>query len=360
MGVISGRSTRVPRRGFSLVEAIIAGSIVMLLFGAAIAALSVTTRTVDPPRPVREARTVRAALDRFAADVSEASGVSLVSGQSVTLTIPLRDEDADDGESPTVTWSYRSASATVERTDIDGSTVAVLTGVTAFSLDTLLRRDPTAPILIEATPERLLVGSPHHGTAIEVGPSTLTGYALVTAPVLPSTVTAWKVTGLRVRGRRGSASSNSVTFELRSIAGGFPSGTLLASAQVRGTTFPVSTDWVTIDWTDVEIPASTTAVGVVITSSSLLPPVLLETTTIVQPTPWDTLYSGTLVLWTSLGTSDLSYELLGTYTAASSSLAAGIDGLRMTVSVNAVPGESFSRTERIPTRALTAPLVVTP
>ncbi len=361
MGVTTSQRRRGAQHGFTLVEAIIAGGIVMLLFGAAIATLSVTTRTVDPPVAVRDARSVRSALALFAADVAEASSVALLTTQSVTLTMPERDGDAEEeAGASTIIWTYRSDKATIDRTDGDGSATTVIEGVTAFALDSFVRREPDHPTLIETAPERMLVGSPHHGTAVEVGPTLLTGYALVASPALPSTATAWKVTGLRVRGRRGPATMSSVTFELRALENGFPSGSVLASAQVRGGTFSVGTDWHTIDWSDVTLPASTSAVGVTITTSSVTAPLFLETTTIVRATPWDTFYSGTLVLWTSLGTRDLSYELLGAYTASNGSLDVGVDALRMTVAVSGAPNESFSQAARLPSRVATSPVAVAP
>jgi type II secretory pathway pseudopilin PulG len=361
MGVTRPCPRQRAHAAFTLVEAIIAGGIVMLLFGAAIATLSVTTRTVDPPAAVVDARDVRGALDLFAADIADAAMVSVVSEHSVTLSMPEPETDESEESSPsTITWTYRSDKGTVERTDAAGSSTAVISGVTAFALESFVRREPSHPLVIEATPERMLIGSPHHGTAVEVGPTLLTGYALVASPVLPSTATAWTVTGLRVRGRRGPATANSVTFELRALENGFPSGELLASTQVRGGTFPQNTDWQTIDWSDVDLPASTTAVGVVMSTSSALAPIFLETTTIGRATPWDTFYSGTLVLWTSLGTRDLSYELIGTYTASNSSLSVGVDALRMTLSVSSAPAESHSRTARLATRAASLTVAVEP
>jgi hypothetical protein len=327
------------RRGFTLAEAVIAGGITTIMFAASMAALTVATRTVDPPREVAVSRQARAALDLFRQDLEGATAITSHTGQSITVSVPDR---TGDGAGDTITYSYRSGARTLVRTDAAGADESLLTAVADFSLKAFSSRGPSAPTISEVTTEYALVASPNHGASIDLAPSTLAGYAIVTAPVLPSSTSSWKVTGLRVRGRRGSSPSNSVTFALRTVSGGLPSSTVLATVDVRGTAFPVSTDWVTIDWPDVTVPDGTTSLGVTITSASLLTPAFIEATDIVRNTPWDALFNGTLVLWTVMSRYDLSYELLGTVSTPQSTVKSRAAAIFATLTVDAAPGQSFS------------------
>lgn len=332
------------RRGFTLAEAVIAGGIVTIMFAASMAALTVATRTVDPPRAVVVARQVRSAMDLFRQDLESAVSITSHGTKSIVLKVPDRTGDSVDD---TIQYSHNSTTRTLVRTDPAGTNDNLVCAVADFSLTMFTSRGPSAPTIGEVATEYALVASPNHGSAIDLAPSTLTGYAIVTSPVLPDSTTAWKVTGMRIRGRRGSSSSNTITVALRTVSGGFPSSTVLATVDLRGTAFPVSTDWVTVDWPDVTVPDGTTSLGVTITSSSLLAPAFLEATDIVRNTPWDTLFSGTLVLWTSMSRYDLSYELLGTVTTPQSSVKTRLGTAMATITVDALPSEPFSVVARL-------------
>lgn len=344
------------RRGFTLAEAVIAGGIVAIMFAASMAALTVATRTVDPPAAVREARRVRDTLELLRADIESAT--SIIAASDTSITIAVGDRNADRTED-SIIYTFRTGSRDLVRTDITGTATVVLADVASFDLDTFVARSPDPPAILADATERVLVASPHHGASVEMGPTSLTSYALVTTPLLPAALDSWTVTGLRVRGRRGVSTSNSVTFDLRTVVDGFPTSTVLSTVTVRGGTFPVTTDWVTLDLPDVVLPKETTQVGISATSSSLLAPLYLEGSTVTtRTTPWDTVFSGTLVLWTSIPTYDASYELLGMLTLPQSSLASRIDGVHVAMSVDAAPGETFTTHARVRSRPSAATVVV--
>ena len=328
------------RRGFTLAEAVIAGGIVSIMFAAAMAALTVATRTVDPPAEQRLAGAAEKVLDLLQADLESATAVSLTGVAGAMLVVPDRDSD---GDNETIQFDWVSGTKTLTRSYNHGVAEALLAGVSACDIVSLTHARPGIATVADVGTPFALAAAPDHDVELDIGPSLLTGYALVSTPTLPTATAAWKVTGLRLRGRRGAAPGAFITVALRTVSNGFPSSTVLASTDVRGSTFPVSTDWVTVDWPDVAVPAGTTSLGVTITSGSILSPCILEAMVAGKLTPWDTLFSGTLVLWTSLPSNDLSYELLGEISLPQGSLDVAPRGLRIRLTLDGVPGKEFSR-----------------
>lgn len=331
-------------RGFTLAEAVISGGIVVVLFAGAMAALTAAVRTVEAPTSVQATRTADQVMDMMRDDIEEATTVKLAGTSDIRLTVPDRDADGRPNE---IIYQYQATGEKLVRIDGGATTTALLSGVTSFSFLDFTRHGPGVAKLVEDSTVVSLAASPIHPILFELGPTLITGYALVATPALPTGTTSWKVTGLRLRGRRGAATTSTVTIALRSVANGFPSSTVLASVDVRATTFPVTTDWVTIDWPDVVMPAGATAAGITITSGSALAPVALEAMVIDKATPWDTLFQGTLVLWTTMLSNDITYELLGQVTVPECADDEFTCGVRCTMTLSSVPGVEFSRYARV-------------
>lgn len=329
----------VTRRGFTLAEAVIAGGIVALMFMSTLAVLAAATRTVDPPAAVLSERSIRTFLEGIREEVASATSVAITSGTRLDITVPDRDAD---GSAESIVYDWHSGTKKLTRTIGAGPAQCIATSVSDCEIASFDESRQAGGSIVADTTEFALALSPDHPVAFEIGPTLLTGYALVIKPLLPSTATSWTITGLRLRGRQASAPSANITFELRGVSGGFPSSTVLASLSVRGSTFPASADWVKLDFADVTLPATTTSVGLTITTGSVLPPCALEAMVIAKATPWDSMFNGTLVLWTGLASNDLSYELLGKVSLPEPSLATLIGGVRITFTSDLVPGTEFS------------------
>jgi type II secretory pathway pseudopilin PulG len=332
------------RRGFTLAEAVIAGGIVAIMFAAAMATLTVATRTVDPPAAVSATRLANDVLDSIREDLESASSVTFVSAAEISLTVPDRDGDT---KAEVISIRRDATERTLVRTLNGGAAQTLLSGVASCAFNSTTRREPAIGTIKPFGTVFALSAAPDHPVKFEFGPTLLTGLAAVVTPDLPTSTTSWKVTGLRLRGRRASAPASSVTIALRTVQGGFPSSTILTSVDVRGATFPVSADWVTIDLPDVVMPVGETSVGFTITSGSVLPPCALEAQVMAKSTPWDTVFQGTLVLWTTLASNDLSYELLGEIELPQSGLTEQSRIGRCVLTLDDAPGATFERMARL-------------
>ncbi len=313
-------------RGFSFVEAVIGAAIVSTMLAATSAVVVVMTRTIDRPSELEVTRRGRATLDSIADELGSAMAISVLGSAQITVTIPDRTGDA---VADTVAYRWDGlANGTLYRQWNGGSEVAILTGVDRFDLAAASRSRDFLPTL-QQEPTILALAASSRGTTADTSITLLSGAAESMTLTLPTATSSVQVTGIRLRGRRGVASSSTMTVALRSSVGLLPLSTVLSSTTIRGSDFASSTDWLAVDLPDVTLPAGTTEIAVTVTTTSALAPAILERSLSSLDTPWDSIYTGTLGAWLTISKADLSYELLGRVTVPKSTLGEGAASLRL-------------------------------
>jgi prepilin-type N-terminal cleavage/methylation domain-containing protein len=129
MSRISVRDSRRARRGFSLVEVIVATSLFGIVATAIFAAYLFMgrnlTRLVSSQQQQVEARRT---LRTFTQDLSAAISVSTASSSQIVFTKPTATSTT------TITYTYSSANGTLVRTEASASKT-LLTGLTSFTLN---------------------------------------------------------------------------------------------------------------------------------------------------------------------------------------------------------------------------------
>jgi len=337
------------RRGTTLVEVVIAAGLMVTLSAAALSVFMQTHRTMDLIERGGGDRDLSEGLTLLRRELSEASAVTALSGTSVSIEVPDRDADGD-AEAVTYKWDGDGGDP-LTRTDKSGvaSLVDSVDRLVFGSVEEIHDATPT----IQAVATAFLLGSTPDttgGTIGRIGILLTGGAALVTRPVLPSSTKRWTITGFLVRMQRGLDGGGTTTVQLRTVSGGFPTATVLATATVSSASLSASMGWVNIPFPATTMPAGATEVAVVFSSPSVLGASSVERVTGMQLPPNDSIFTGLLVTW--LGTTGtLNYQMFGTVTLPTSS-SSDTHLPALTVGIGSGDADTTDRTELFVTPAL--------
>jgi len=307
----------LPRhRGTTLVEVVIAAGLMVTLSAAALSVFMQTQRAMALIERGGGDRDLSEGLTLMRRELSEAVAVTAQTATSLAIELPDRDADGS-AESATYAWGGGGGDP-LTRTDASG-TATMVSSVDSLEFGLVERSHASTPT-IQAVPTAFMLGGTPEptGATAKVTVMATGGVALVTRPVLPTSTKRWTIIGFLVRMSRGSDGGGTTTVQLRTVSGGLPTATVLATVTLATVSLPGSMSWVVVPFPATTMPAGATEVAVVFSSPSLLGAAHVEQIHSMELPPNDSIYTGLLVTWLPASGS-LNYQMFGTVTLPTSS-----------------------------------------
>lgn len=269
------------RRGFTLVEIIVAMGVMSILLlgtGAAITmSVSAADRNSDPNTRFTAAAD---AADRMLADVQSATEVVERTSRAVTVKVPDRNGD-NQPELIRYAWSG-TGGGVLTRAMNSADAVVILSPVDALVLSPLLR----AGQLTTDSAERQL-SAYQTATATVIQTATVTGrtpIAQYLKPAFDANVTAWRISRVRLYLMRDATPTGTLRVSIVQAENWAPTGATLATLDLPEASLPS-----TIGWVDLALPTASIDPrrGVFIKLESTAPPVssIAATTRYAQAAP---------------------------------------------------------------------------
>lgn len=173
---MSGAGSSPARRGFSLVELVLAAALMAVLLGSMVSVFMVTLCAVPGTSGAAPSISAAAgALTQVAEELRTATSFSLRTGNIVVFTVPDRN---GDGVEDTVRYAWSGApGGPLIRTGRGGVTTTIATNVHAFSLTYTTATGPTGLTAVTSV-----------GIVLQIGPSS--AGAVRTAVVIPNAPSA--------------------------------------------------------------------------------------------------------------------------------------------------------------------------
>ncbi len=230
---MSRRTHPQPRRGFTLIEMVIATLITSLIMGAVVSTIALSARAL-PQNSLRETRQmgVRSALNELVADLESAISVVERGGAAIAFTVADRDADGKP-ERIRYSWSGTTGDPLL-RSYNGGAAEPVLTDLSAlrFSYETEVTTETHMGVGIEDLASSLLMDTSGISATNQnwrIKANDWVGQHLT--PTLPGDAIGWRPTSVDYRGRlNGLLSSANATLQIRGISPTMsPSGAVLAS-----------------------------------------------------------------------------------------------------------------------------------
>lgn len=243
------RTALSPARGaFTLVELVLAMSMMGILGGALVSVIVIATRAIDNSKgPAMRAVAAGDAMQEIAQDVGLATSFTQRTAAGVTpavleFSVPDRDGDSIP-EVIRYEWSG-TPGAPLLRTYNGGPATTVATDVRQFSLSYLTRfRKAATPPIPPPQESAEVVHSTFDPTGTStVGVSSATQYAEYFKPTLPTNTLSWKITRIEVTlARKSGAASGNAVVQIKNVDGAKkPTGAALDTSAVDVNTVSTS------------------------------------------------------------------------------------------------------------------------
>jgi prepilin-type N-terminal cleavage/methylation domain-containing protein len=235
-----------PRRGFTLVELLVAAGVLSVLMLALTGVIGVVSRAIPSnDDPAVHAALLRRVADMIAMDAGTASSVTMTGKDSWVFVLAGR---GPHGEDMTVEYAWSGEPGTPLTRTVDGSDPQVLLAAAdeflmAFSTETRERRVQGAAV---ESAERLIAQCTEY-PATELRLSSLQAVSHFVLPRFPSSVESWRPTRLVVMARsEGSASGSTSVRIFRANAQDLPGSTQIASATLSESHLSQNMAWFSI------------------------------------------------------------------------------------------------------------------
>jgi prepilin-type N-terminal cleavage/methylation domain-containing protein len=296
--------TRRTRRGFTVTELVLVMGIMVVLVVAANGAIALCMRAVDAAADTDRNRERAAALDQLRLDLSEATGIVSYDARDLTITVADR---TGDGNAETVRYRWNGSSGDPLLRTENGDEAPLVSRVASFELTPIAVATRSSPTLT-TTNEMLLSASQESPV---LGTMSLTGGALGSAilvtPALPSGAVSWEVSRVRIKVKRGISPLGVFTLSVRTVVGGEPSATDIASATVQVSAITQTSSWQDFSFAGASMGAEK-SVAIV---GSALNALLVSMDTVATIGDGSKLLSLTLGGWTEVNARVLIFELYG-------------------------------------------------
>ena len=229
------------RRGFTLLELLVAMTIFSVLLAGMGSALMLTRRAVpDGKKGTSAVVSAAGAMDRLAGDLSYATSIFTASPTELSFMVEDRNGDGSS-EMIRYYWSGTLGGPLVRQVN-GGAEATLLDGVQEFRLDYLKRSEPLPSSYGEG--DEILLASYDRSTylsSLKVDRKNFCGEYF--RPSLPSQVTGWRVTRVRFNARIAGLPTEEIKVQLRPAVGVLPADSVLAEVSVLENTLTSGYQW---------------------------------------------------------------------------------------------------------------------
>ncbi|MDX2146467.1 MAG: hypothetical protein SFZ23_03005 [Planctomycetota bacterium] len=254
------RPGHLQRRGFTLVEAVVATFSTVVLLGAIASIVTIATRALpDPQAPLEQRLESMNMLDRLEAELRHATTISRASGGTLAFTTPDRTGDALPD---TFQYSWDTQLGDVLVREVNTREADALSGVESFNV---------AIVATETVRQQeQLVFAFDSGASPTTRPlTTLNGYGISFTPALDGAST-WNLTRVRVQIGRQAAADGTMHVNFSNVLLGMPT-TQIATASVPESQLSATSSWVSVPIIASGLSASTSYLVSVVGSGSSAP-----------------------------------------------------------------------------------------
>lgn len=307
--------TRHPHRAFTLVELIVASSIVAILLVAVQSTIMLAAHSVPAANGRSTALvTAAAALEQLNADLAYATAFSARSATAVTFQVPDR---TGDGLPDTITWSWNNAAATatLTRQFNTGAAVTLASNVRDFSLayDTRTAQSPGPNV---TSPETLLSSFvPAIGTNQDVDQNHF--FAQYIRPTLPANALSWSITRVMLYAQAAGPKKGVTNIQIQTAdSTDLPSGNVVDTFSLDESSLSGGYSWSTFTYANATGLSPSTGACVVAVWVSDAQSVTVQSGAVLLPANtnlYDTTPDGGKN-WNSSSSNALAHYVYGTYT----------------------------------------------
>lgn len=239
------RRFSLSRRGFTLVELVVASAISSILLLAIGGSIVLASKALPEASPATAMSNGVMAMSLIADDLEHAKTISRVSATGVELTLPDRDGDAAD---ETVSYSWNGTAGTPLLREVNGGGGAeLLKGADRFALTLRTVVEGDAPrTLQQQTPEQTVFAGVT-GTTTSITLSTSAPVMEIFKPSLPAGATSWTLERLDMYMSSSGTRSASMVVSLYELdLTLLPLGSAIVAVTVNETSMPSALGWYSI------------------------------------------------------------------------------------------------------------------
>jgi prepilin-type N-terminal cleavage/methylation domain-containing protein len=230
-----------PRRGFTLLELLVAMTIFSVLLAGLGSAMMLARRAVpDGKKGTSAVVSAAGAMDRLAGDLAYATSIFTASPTELSFMVEDRNGDGSS-EMIRYYWSGTPGAPLVRQVN-GGAEATLLDGVQEFRLDYLTRSESLPSSYGEG--DEILLASYDRSTylsSLKVDRKDWCGEYF--RPSLPSQVTGWRVTRVRFNARIAGMPTEEIKVQLRPAVGVLPADSVLAEVSVLENTLTHNYQW---------------------------------------------------------------------------------------------------------------------
>lgn len=335
-------SSRRASRGYTLVELVVASTLMILLFAGLQSAVLLAAKAIPNDAIAADLAAQGAAFDRIAEDLFYAKKITRATATELAFTVADRDGDAVD-DTIQYTWSG-VAGASLLRTFNAAAPEELLAGVGALSFAMKTESVAGVATYVESSETLLAIHSPSTNLAPVTIDSSM--WIAQSIPVtLPAGAVDFRTTRARMKMQLFGAPTGTTTVELRSLREQAPTSRTLVGASVDENTLVGAPGWVSIPLASGRYLDPNEQVGVVVRPSAIPPSCQVTVCSAGVAASAGSSYTSTTSggSWGVVAGSALLYELWGVYrtldtvpstTRGTSIIISGKSGTNQTLELN--------------------------
>ncbi|MBX3380353.1 MAG: prepilin-type N-terminal cleavage/methylation domain-containing protein [Phycisphaeraceae bacterium] len=327
-----GALNPVNRRGFSLVELVLACALLVILLAAGRGAIGLAKNAARSP-VLERSISLSAALDDLTNDVGCALQIQTVTAKSISAFVPDRN---GDGEDDLITYSWSGAAGAPLIRSINGGTPETLVASLQSFAIASSQQTISVPAPAAKSTERLVGGNSTSSSlkTTTISASNFRAGSFVPAN-LPAGTTSWKLTRVRVMVRQNPPVVGAFSVQVQPTNAQAPSGQVLEEVSIAESDISSSYAWKDVTFSTLDKLSPINPIAIVVTRlSPSIEPCDLQATGSGGATVAGNAYfssSNSGASWSMVSGEDMIYAVYGIPNVpTSTTTATGLSSLQIT------------------------------
>jgi prepilin-type N-terminal cleavage/methylation domain-containing protein len=323
---------RTSRRGFSLVELVLACALLAILLAAGRGAIGLANKAARSDSVDRSV-SLSAALNEISGDVACATLILDVGSNAIGVIVPDRN---GDGEEETLEYSWSgTAGDPLLRSLNSGSAEIVVASVHSFAVESA-QQTISVPAVSTKVTERLVGGN---STSSSLKTATISSSNSRAGSFVPANLgtgaTSWNLTRVRVMVRQNSPIMGSFAIQVQGTNSQAPSGVVLGEASIAEADISSSYGWKEVSFSNITNLSTVSPIAIVVKRlSPAIEPCDLQATGSGSAMVAGNAYFGSSnggASWSLISGEDMIYSVYGIPNAPTpTTTATGLRSLRIT------------------------------